>query len=195
MSVSHLLEDFGAYARGTPVALTDVSLEEQRLEAFEKGYQAGWDDSARAANEEHRTISADFAQTLKDLSFTYHEAQIAILNGLKPLMDQIMSTVLPSLVHQALCAQISELLHELAQEHSDQPIEIVTAPLNIPALEAMLQEQDTPPVSLVEEDSLAEGQAYLRFGSQEREIDLKAVHTAIEQAVTGYFDQTEREIA
>lgn len=195
MSVSHLLEDFGAYARGTPVALTDVSLEEQRLEAFEKGYQAGWDDSARAANEEHRTISADFAQTLKDLSFTYHEAQIAILNGLKPLMDQIMSTVLPSLVHQALCAQISELLHELAQEHSDQPIEIVTAPLNIPALEAMLQEQDTPPVSLVEEDSLAEGQAYLRFGSQEREIDLKAVHTAIEQAVTGFFDQTEREIA
>lgn len=195
MSVSHLLEDFGAYARGTPVALTDVSLEEQRLEAFEKGYQAGWDDSARAANEEHRTVSADFAQALRDLSFTYHEAQRAILNGLKPLMDQIMSTVLPSLVHQTLCAQISELLHELAQEHSNQPIEIVTAPSNIPALEAMLQEQDTPPVSLVEEDSLAEGQAYLRFGSQEREIDFNAVHTAIEQAVTGFFDQTEREIA
>ena len=39
MSVSHLLEDFGALTRGDMVEMTDVLLEEQRLEAFEKGYQ------------------------------------------------------------------------------------------------------------------------------------------------------------
>lgn len=195
MSVSHLLEDFGAFARGTPVALTDISLEEERLEAFEKGYQAGWDDSARALSEENRSLSADLAQNLKDLSFTYHEAHTAVLNGLRPLLDQIISAVLPALAHQALCAQISELLHEIARDHSGQPIEIVTAPANIPALEALLQEEGVLPVSLVEESSLADGQAYLRFGHQEREIDLDSVLTAIEQAVTVFFNQTERKSA
>ena len=195
MSVSHLLENFGAYARGTPVALTDVSLEEQKLEAFEKGYQAGWDDSVKAGSDDTRRVSADFAQNLQDLSFTYQEAHSAVLGSLRPLLDQMVSTVLPAIAQKTLGLQLSELLQSLVSEHGAQPVEIVAAPTNIATLEGLLDASDQMAVTAVEEPSMAEGQVYIRFGTQEREINITDVLAAIEQAVAGFYEQDQRESA
>jgi len=195
MSISHLLEDFGSLAQGTPVSLTDVSLEEQKLEAFEKGYQAGWDDSTQSGSDDSRRISADFEQNLQDLSFTYQEAHVASLNALKPLLDQMVSTVLPAMVQKTLGSQISELLHDLAKKHGSQPIEIVVAPANSATIGDFLNQSTQQDIKLVEEPSLADGQVYIRFGSQEREINLNEVLTSIDQAVVGFFEEAQRETA
>ncbi len=195
MSISHLLEDFGSLAQGTPVSLTDVSLEEQKLEAFEKGYQAGWDDSTKSGSDDSRRISADFEQNLQDLSFTYQEAHVASLNALKPLLDQMVSTVLPAMVQKTLGSQISELLHDLAKKHGSQPIEIVVAPANSATIGDFLNQSTQQDIKLVEEPSLADGQVYIRFGSQEREINLNEILTSIDQAVVGFFEEAQRETA
>jgi len=195
MSISHLLEDFGSLAQGTPVSLTDVSLEEQKLEAFEKGYQAGWDDSTKSGSDDSRRISADLEQNLQDLSFTYQEAHVASLNALKPLLDQMVSSVLPAMVQKTLGSQISELLHDLAKKHGSQPIEIVVAPANSATIGDFLNQSTQQDIKLVEEPSLADGQVYIRFGSQEREINLNEVLTSIDQAVVGFFEEAQRETA
>lgn len=195
MSISHLLEDFGAYVEGTPVSLTDVSLEEQRLAAFEKGYQAGWDDAVKAETEDSRRISTDFAQNLQDLSFTYQEAHSAVLQSLRPLLEQMVGTVLPALVQKTLGLWITELLQELAEEHGAQPIELVTAPANATALESLLGEAAPMSISILEEPTLTEGQVYIRFGSQEREIDMDDVLSAINRTVTGFFEENQRNTA
>ena len=195
MSISHLLEDFGSLAQGTPVSLTDVSLEEQKLEAFEKGYQAGWDDSTKSGSDDSRRISADLEQNLQDLSFTYQEAHVASLNALKPLLDQMVSSVLPAMVQKTLGSQILELLHDLAKKHGSQPIEIVVAPANSATIGDFLNQSTQQDIKLVEEPSLADGQVYIRFGSQEREINLNEVLTSIDQAVVGFFEEAQRETA
>lgn len=195
MSISHLLEDFGAYTRGKPVSLTDVSLEEQKLEAFEKGYQAGWDDCAKAESEDQRSISVALAQNLKDLSFTYHEAQSAVLQSLRPLLEQIMQTVLPEIMQKTLGLQIVELLQDLAREHGNPPVGIVISPADFRALDGLIDQDSPMPITLSEEPSLAEGQAYLRFADQEREIDLNGVLSSIEQAVNGFFKLAQEESA
>ena len=195
MSIAHLLEDFGAYARGNPVALTDVSLEEQRLEAFEKGYQAGWDDSVKAAQEDTRHVSADLAHNLQDLSFTYHEAYTAVLGSFRPLLDQMISSVLPTLMRQSLGAQVADALHDLAREQGPQPIEIVTAPANVAAIETLLDLEDGLNLTVTEEPSLAEGQVHIRFGPHEREMDLQRVITQIEGLVTDFFEENRKDIA
>lgn len=195
MSISHLLEDFSAYARGRPVSLTDVSLEEFKLEAFEKGYQAGWDDSAKAQSDAAGHISADLAQNLQELSFTYQEAYAAVLNALRPLIEQTVQQVLPKLAHQGLGAQVSELLSEMARDHGRQPVEMVTAPQNAAALEAVIDQHEALPIELRAEPSMSDGQVYLRFGEAEREIDLTAVLDAIESVVSGFFDEQEKETA
>ncbi|WP_371225011.1 flagellar biosynthesis protein [Roseovarius sp. 2305UL8-3] len=195
MSISHLLEDFGAYARGKPVSLTDVSLEEQRLEAFEKGYQAGWDDSSKASEDDTRRVSVDLAQNLQDLSITYQEAHSAVLASLRPLLEQITQTVLPALMLQTLGAQLVDQVHGMARELGPQPIELVTAPSNAATLEALLGDDPAMPVTVIEELSLGEGQVFVRFGNHEREIDLSGVLATIEQMMTGFFDENQKETA
>ena len=195
MSISHLLEDFGSIDVGTPVALTDVALEEQKLNAFEKGYQAGWEDAVQAAADDTRSVSSDLAQNLRDLTFTYEEAHQAALAALKPLLDKIVSTVLPTLAQNTLGLQVSEQLHDLARAHGNQQIEIVAASANIAVLEQMLGEITPMSAVLIEEDSLAGGQVHIRFGHNEREIDLNNVITAIEQAITGFYSENQKESA
>ena len=195
MSIGHLLEDFGEFARGTPVAITDVSLEEQKLEAFEKGYQAGWDDSAKAQSDDSRHIASDFSQNLQELSFTYHEAHAAVLKSLEPLLRQMVETVLPQAAHQTLGARLTDVLHELAKKQGAQPVELVTSPSNVTALEELVTAETAMPVTITEEPSLGDGQVYIRFGQVEREIDLTEVLQGIDQAVSGFFEENRKETA
>ncbi|VAV97123.1 hypothetical protein MNBD_ALPHA07-660 [hydrothermal vent metagenome] len=195
MSISHLLEDFGAYARGTPISLTDVSLEEQRLEAFEKGYQAGWDDSVKAQSDDSRHITADFARNLQELSFTYHEAHAAALNSLEPLLRQMVEVVLPKVARETLGTRLIEVLEDLTKTQGTGAIELVTAPANVTALEGILPDDPAMPMNIIEEGSLADGQVFIRFGNTEHEIDLTQVLEGLDLAVTGFFEENRKEIA
>lgn len=189
MSIAHLLEDFGAGARGAPLAMTDVSLEEERLAAFEKGYRAGWDDAAKAQSEEARRITADLAQNLRDLSFTYEEAHGAVMAALRPLLMEMTGAVLPRLAQDSLVPRIAEMLHDQARAQGRQPVEIAAAPADLPQLEQLAGGGDGPDVTLVADDTLAAGQVYLRFGESEAELDLPGLLAGITEAVTGFFDE------
>jgi len=190
MSISHLLEDFSALAEGDPVALTDVALEEEKLAAFERGYQAGWDDSTKAATDDASHISADFAQNLQDLSFTFHEAQVAALKALKPLLDQMVEAVLPRLAQDSLGERVREILHDFLNAQESGKVTLLTAPANAPTLESLLNGEDHLSVSVISEPGMAEGQVRLRLEDQEQEIDTKAVLSAISDAIEAYYFDT-----
>jgi flagellar assembly protein FliH len=187
MSIAHLLEEFGEASDGTPLVLTDTSLEEERLAAFEKGYQAGWDDAIKAQSDDARRISADLGNNLRDLRFTYEEAYGAVLAALRPLLTEMTGAILPRLARESLVPRLVEMLHEQARAQGRQPIEIAAAPDDLPRLE-YLAEGD-PDVTLFADDTLAEGQVYLRFGESEAEIDLPGVLADITAAVSGFFDE------
>lgn len=195
MAISDRLEDFGGYVRGAAVSLTGVALEEARLASFEKGYQAGWDDALKAQAEDSRQISADFAQNLRDLSFTYEEAYTAVMDGLRPLLEEMLATVLPEMARQSLGARLAEQLHEIAREHGRRPVEIVAAPADMAALQDLAGVDTSLTLTLSEEPSLAEGQVFLRFGECEREIDLADLLQGLGETVAGYFEETRKETA
>ena len=85
--------DFGSFS--DPILTTDAaSSDEQesvRLEAFEKGYQAGWDDSSIAHQTEREKVSSELAQNLQDMSFTYHEAYAKLSLAMKPLLTKCVT--------------------------------------------------------------------------------------------------------
>jgi flagellar assembly protein FliH len=185
MSIAHLLEEFGDPSDGTPLAMTDVSLEEERLAAFEKGYQAGWEDAVKAQSEDARRITADLAQNLQDLRFTYEEAFGAVMAALRPLLTEMAGAVLPQLARESLAPRIAEMLHDHARTQGRQPIEIAAAPEDLPRLEQLTG--GSLEIGLVADDTLAEGQVYLRFGESEAEVDLPGVLAGITAAVSGFF--------
>ncbi len=196
MGLAQILEDFGTYdaTPGVTIQLSDVALEEQRLEAFENGYKAGWDDAITAQGDDQTRIATDFARNLQDLSFTYHDAFNQLTKAIQPLLTQIVSKVLPEMAHATLGAQVVEQLTDMARTQAGEPVEVVVSPANATSISALAEQDLGMPITIVEEPSLGEGQVYLRFGQTEREINLDQVLGGISEAVDAFIHQTEQEM-
>ncbi|MGR3461364.1 MAG: flagellar biosynthesis protein [Roseovarius sp.] len=192
MSIAHLLENFDGAQPGGQVTISDVSFEEERLAAFETGYQAGWDDSVKAQTEDVRRITADLAQNLQDLSFTYAEAHGAVMQALRPLLTQMTTTVLPRLAQESLGPRLTEMLHDLARDQGRLDIGIAISPDDAPRITHLLESDPAIEATLVEDDTLGPGQVSLRFGEAEHEIDLTEVLAGIDAAIRAFFDQSQQ---
>lgn len=196
MSISHLLESFEGSDRDNarPISMSEVTLEEEKLEAFERGYTAGWDDAAKAQAEDRSRVTSDFANNLQELSFTYNEAYGHLAKALQPVLKQVVDGLLPGIARKSLGPQIMEQLNELAAGVGRQEVEIVVSPANAALMRDLLDRNAGFPVSLIQEASLGEGQAYLRFGENERQIDYGEVLAGIGQAVDAFFHELDQTI-
>ncbi|MEP2029518.1 MAG: hypothetical protein ABJI96_12530 [Paracoccaceae bacterium] len=171
-----------------------MALEEKRLESFEQGYKAGWDDAIKAQGDDQTRVAADFARNMQDLSFTYHDAFNQLTKALQPLLTQVVEKVLPDLAHATLGMQVVEQITDIAKTQAGQPVEIVVSPINAKSISALAEQELGMPIAIVEEASLGEGQVFLRFGQVEREINLDQVLGGISDAVDAFFHQTEQEM-
>ncbi len=187
------LEEFSTHiVSNDPKLATNTSLEEHRLEAFEQGYKAGWDDAAAAQSEEQSRVAADFARNLQELSFTYHQARGQILGSLEPLLKEMVSKVLPKLASDNLSQIIVDEVLAVSQTQTEAGIQIVISPSNRLSLERLLETQDSLDITIIDEPSMAEGLAYLRFAQTEKQIDLESVLSGFSQSVDGFFEQQEK---
>lgn len=195
MSIAHLMNDFGALSQGKPVAITDVSLEEERLAAFEKGYQAGWDDCVKSQVEDGRRITADLVQNLQDIGFTYEEVRAEIMEAMQRLLQQITQTVLPPLSHAMLVPHVTEILHDLLETNVRQPVQLTAGPADLAILRRLSAEMPDLACTLTEDQTLASGQVFVRLGESERALDMPDVLLRIEHAISGFFHQNQRIVA
>ena len=195
MSITHLLEDFGDMRRGTHLSITDVSLEEERLEAFERGYRAGWDDCAKSQAEDQRRIAADLSQNLQDLSFTYEEAYAAVMQALHPLLEQMIAAVLPRLARDSLVPRLVETVHDIARVQGRRKIGIAAAQADMSVLEHLTDTVPGLEIELDIDDTLTTGQVHLYFEGGEQAIDLREVLQGIEHAVSGFFENSRKATA
>lgn len=194
MSIAHLLEDFGSAPApaATAAGLSEEELESIRLEGFDNGYKAGWEDALKSEDEEKRRITGDFARNLSDLSFTYHEAHSHVMQSMVPLLQDLVDKVLPQAVRDTIGLRVVDQLSEMARQNGEQVIEIVTAPGDLDTVRALLDRDFGFPVTAEADDTLAEGQVFLRMANEERQIDMASVMTGIRDAVAGVLDETER---
>lgn len=198
-ALSALLEDFGglvaadARATGATSVLAN-DLEAERLEAFEQGYKAGWDDSAKANSEDQDRIGSALAQNLLDLGFTYNEATAQLTNALVPLLQKMTDVLLPEIARGTLSLHIVEQLDQIARNAMDGGVEICIAPDSVSAV-SHLEERDFGfPVRVTGDPSLGEGQAALRFAGTEQEIDVQAALESVRTLVAGFAHEAQKEV-
>ncbi len=178
-----------APAQGDRMVVTDLgAMEEARLKAYEQGYGAGWEDAVAAQSQDQSRLRAELAHNLQSLAFTYHEARAHVLRAVEPLFGTMLDRILPDLARQALVPRILATLRPLAAEAAGAPIRITIAPAARAAVEAALADAPALPVEIAEEDTLGEGQAFLRLGAAETRIDLDRAVADITAAVRGFFD-------
>ena len=180
MTLRDLFEDFESGTPGLvgsrqdpperPAAPTD---EDVRSEGFEAGYASGWEDGERSMAERHGRISAEFERTIRDLGFTYHEAleqlQTQYVRMLEAFLDALFPAAVPELILEAVRHEMSERTASLAEGRMN----IVAAPGMVPLLEKLVTEHFPDQVTITEEPSLAENQAFLRLGENELMIDFE----------------------
>ncbi len=183
------LEDFGAVARAfPPAAIAGAELETERLAAFDRGYKAGWDDAIQAAARESAQIGEGAAARLQDLGFTFHEARAHVMRAMTPLLEGIMTQLMPRLLVHTLGARIMEELGPMADAASDTPIDLLVATGEAEHLKPILDATTTMPLTLIEEASVEPGQLFLRLGEVEREIDLTEIGDRILSAIAALDD-------
>lgn len=195
MAIAHLLEDFGTALNADSPGRTlgEEELEDFRLSAFEQGYSAGWDDALAAQAQDQARISSALAANLEDLSFTYHEAVNQLLLTVEPVFRSLMETVLPDAILRSHGGLILEELQKLAQDRTAAPVRLLVPPGAGAALEELLPDNLTMPVDVIEDQSLEPGQADLRVGSVERELDCSQILKVLGEALDAFFYQTSEE--
>lgn len=189
-SHAHKYEDFGDQSTflDDKVSQDGRDVDGEKLQSFDDGYQAGWEDSAKAQSNSIKKISSDFVKNLQDVSFSYHEARSALTQALRPLFQEISNKLLPEIARSSIGAHIVEQLSYMARNKSDQAIEVVVSPTDFEPINRWLGEQISDPFILIAQSDLGEGQVYLRLGSQEREINFGQLIQEIRNSTHSLFE-------
>ncbi|MCI2395293.1 flagellar biosynthesis protein [Aliiroseovarius sediminis] len=190
------LEDFDRVNASSPQSgvhqLADDELEAIRLASYEAGYSAGWDDAVKEAGEDKERIEAEFARNLEDLGFTFHEARSHVLGSLEPLLRAIVDTLLPEVIQEALGHVINDEIMPLAAQAADTPIEVRVSKGSRPALNHLMARVNATPLQIFEDDTLPDGQVFLRSATSERCVDLTSALARIKDAVSALYDINEK---
>ncbi|OIQ41537.1 MAG: ABC transporter ATP-binding protein [Roseobacter sp. MedPE-SWde] len=189
MGITHLLEDFGTATVVPPTSFPEISeeaIEEERAVSFEKGYSAGWDDAVTAKEKETVQISATLSSSLEDLNFTYQEAQAQLIESLDPMFKVLTSAVLPDTMAATFGHHIVDQMTDMAKTHTDQPLSIFVSPGEASAVRGLLPDTFATPVQVQEDENLTPGQAYLRAGTSEREINSSGLVESIQDSIEAF---------
>lgn len=178
------LEDFGGFAGLTRMTSVDPErLEAEKLESFDKGYAAGWDDATEAAERSAQSSGQAVRARLEELSFTYHEARAHVMQALGPLLEAVASTALPQLVRQSLGQRLIEVVEDLAQDAADAPVTVHVPPADLDAVAGALGDTARFPYRLEADDELAPDTIHVRLGDQGRLIDTQAAAARLTEAL------------
>ncbi len=196
MAISHLLEDFstGASSGDVMSLMSEVALEDQRLASFENGYSAGWEDAFAAQEKDQTRITGNLADSLGDLSFTYHEALGELTGSVRPVFQSLVDLVLPDIMARTFGEHIVEQLCDMVRDQASGPASLIV-PVGTGASLSPILAQDMPmPVKITENADMDQGSAFLRLGTSERAIDTNALLQSIRDSIDAFTSQTIEEL-
>ncbi len=121
-----------------PAQQASEALEEIKLDAYERGYVAGWEDSERQAEREALETRARVERQLEALSFTYHDARGHVLRAMEPVLHAMLETVVPEAARAAVIPGVIAQLLPLAQSLSEAPVTLRIAQGARPGFDAAL---------------------------------------------------------
>lgn len=192
MSVSHRFTNFGKsrdtneHAGGDG---DDSSLEDEKLQSFESGYKAGWDDAIKAQADDGARLSAEFSQNLQDIAFTYQDAVTKLSKSFEPVFIQVIEKVLPEICKETLAVHIAEQVQKLISDTIAQPVEIVVASTNQAKVKALLTTKLKEPFKLTTTSDIGEHEVFVRVGDTEKQIDFGSIIESVSKAATAFFHE------
>lgn len=196
MSMSHRYRNFGgAPSKTTKSDSSDAeAVEDQKLQAFEAGFQAGWDDALKAQTDAKKKLSDELSENLQAISFSHREAVAKVSSSMQPIVQEIVEKLLPEIVRAGLSAHIMEQIKDMLDDQLDQSIEVVVAPSNVSTVSALLRDNLKDVFAVTGDGDIGEGQAFVRIGQSERQVDLDGVVSGVSDAMKAFFHEATQEL-
>lgn len=197
MGSARLFEDFGRRELPAPQAESAPSeedLEDLKLKSFEQGYGAGWDDAVKAQAESGHLLAETVQQSLLDARMTREQAFKAFIAASHPLIDELVTKILPVVADRTLPQHVVALLNKAIEDASDLPVEIRVSPDQHAAASRVLDGRMPDTASLTADESLAPGQACFALGPSEKQIDLPELISQISEAVDAFYNSVQEEV-
>lgn len=170
-----------------PAVLMPEEIEDLRLSAYERGYIAGYEDASRRAETEAAARQSRVAAAIEQMNFTYHEARAHCLAGLEPLLKTLLASVLPAAAREALIPVVVEELLPIAATRADRTLRLHVPPGRQAEFRMAFEGLVLPPLTLVEDPELDDGQAEFRSDCDESRIDLSGTIARIGSALNAHY--------
>lgn len=178
--------------RSTP-GLSAEEAETLRLDGYEAGYKSGWDDANAETAASDRRIAADLERSLSDLSFTYEEARVEVLSGLRDLLNAIVTGFLPTLAAEAVLPRVAAEIEALLSDLGTADCRLFAAPDTCRQLEWLAERYIALDLQILPEPAYPDGRVTLRFAGETREIDLTGLQSAMTEAIRDFTGSTMHE--
>lgn len=170
-----------------------AALEQARAEAYELGYAAGQEDATFAAHSQRQAQEQEILNCLNKLHESDQSAQDMILAALQPVLIDLLKKILPLLAQKSLVPRVSYELLAMLDPPARSPIKIVMSQENCTLMQVYASQLGEMHISVDEDASLGQGQAYLKKDHHEYRIDLDTAVAAIIRLVEDYFSYAFKE--
>lgn len=173
-----------------PVEVTEV---ETISQDWHDGHAAGFAAGQAVLESHENRLREDIVQAILDLNFTYAEARTQVLASLAPLLNRVVSQVLPALSREMTLPHIVEMMMDAARRDSAAPMDVHVHPDVLPALQTVWPAAPGTVIRLAADPALAPGQALMRHQETETLLDLDGVlHRVRDIFATLTAETTER---
>lgn len=177
-----------------PALMMPDQIEDIRLNAYERGYRAGWEDGGVQTDAQAATRRLAIERQMERLDFTYHDARGHILSALEPLLAAVIGTVLPAAARAAIVPLVVETLMPLAHVAATHPIRLSVGPGGRVGFSGAFDGLVMPPIEIVEDPQLHDTQAEFVFGATETRIDLSHAADAAARALARFYQIATEEL-
>lgn len=189
MGTGHIYEDFQVQERiersKTPLSVEEV--EDQKLASFETGYSSGWDDALAAYKDSSVVMSQALKTAISQAELSKTAAFEQFVSVTKPLIQGVVSKVLPSLATQVLGQHIVEIIDSAVEETATVPVCVTVSAAEFDGLSAILNGQLGKDLKICSDPGMQPGQVNLSVGDSETSIDLTRVLQDISSAVEAFY--------
>ncbi len=167
------------------------SFEALRDSAYSDGVKSGADAASRAFEDEKIRTLAPILEALNDMGFTQVEACQAMLNSMRPMVEQLVETVLPESARLGFGAEVSALLCKAYEKAPTAQIVISVAPDAVASIQSLLAPSKAD--FSVEADPALDGlQARVNWQGGYDQINLDDALNEVRSAIDTFFNNFEK---
>ncbi len=167
------------------------SFEALRDSAYSDGVKSGADAASRAFEDEKIRTLAPILEALNDMGFSQIEASQAMLKSMRPMVEQLVKTVLPESARLGFGSEVAALLAKAYEKAPTARIVISVAPDAVASIQSLLAPSNAD--FSVEPDPTLDGlQAQVNWQGGYDQIDLDAALKDVRAAIDTFFNTFEK---